>query len=268
MYPRCPQWPGNKVRRGASRAAGRQWPERLEWLEWPATPLARCGPCITEIPHLSRLQFRWRGKGVTILAVTTADPQNQIEHVERMVADKGSAMDYTVAWDDGRLTKDAFLEADGKNSIPCAFVVDANGKLACITHPLFLEAPLQGLVDGTWDAVVGQQKIDAAMPRYQQLAKEIAAGSTRSPGPSSIPRTPMSSATSTSPCVPPRRPLNGRIARTAICSTHSRASGSASRTPRRRSSFRRRPSRTTPTERSPRRCAITRSWLPTAHPAG
>ncbi len=138
------------------------------WATW-------CGPCIASMPHLSKLQATYKEKGVTVIGTTTADKNNTLAKVEAMVADKGDGMAYTVAWDDGHKTNDAYMKAAGKNGIPCAFLIDGKGKLAFIGHPATLDIPLAGVVDGTWDAAKGDEIIAAAMKQMQDVVEAVSA---------------------------------------------------------------------------------------------
>jgi len=114
------------------------------WATW-------CGPCIAGMPHLSELQRQYKDKGLTIIGVTSEDPNNSLEDVKAMVKEKGDTMGYTVAWDTKRETNNAFMRAARQNGIPCCFVVDKAGKVAFIGHPMFLDPVLEGVVAGTWD---------------------------------------------------------------------------------------------------------------------
>lgn len=125
------------------------------WATW-------CGPCIQSMPHLSDLQRQYKDK-VTIIGVTTKDSRgNTLDAVEKMVKTKGDGMDYTVAWDKDETTNDAFMDAAKQNGIPTSFVVDANGKLAWIGHPMFLDIVLEPVVAGKWDAAKGEEVIEKA----------------------------------------------------------------------------------------------------------
>jgi thiol-disulfide isomerase/thioredoxin len=98
------------------------------WATW-------CGPCIRGIPHLTELQKQYKDKGVTVIGMTAEDPNNSLSKVEKFVTDKGSEMSYTVAFDDHGKTNRAYMVAAGRNSIPSAFVVNQEGKIAWIGHP-------------------------------------------------------------------------------------------------------------------------------------
>jgi thiol-disulfide isomerase/thioredoxin len=114
------------------------------WATW-------CGPCISSMPHLSELQSEYKDKGVTIIGVTSVDPNNSLEDVEKMVEEKGDTMGYTVAWDKERKTNTAYMKAAGQGGIPCSYVVDRNGVIAYIGHPMGLDKPLEQIVAGTYD---------------------------------------------------------------------------------------------------------------------
>jgi thiol-disulfide isomerase/thioredoxin len=124
------------------------------WATW-------CGPCIASMPHLSELQKEYKDQ-VTIIGVTSKDPGNPLAKVQEMVEAKGPGMGYTVAWDTERQTYDAYMKAAGQNGIPTSFVVDREGRIAYIGHPMWLDLPLEGLTKGTWNPEEGKAKIKAA----------------------------------------------------------------------------------------------------------
>ena len=126
------------------------------WATW-------CGPCIAGMPHLSHLQKQYKDKGLTIIGVTSEDPNNSLEGVRAMVKEKGDTMGYTVAWDTERKTNTAFMRAARQNGIPCSFVVDKGGKIAFIGHPMFLDPILEKVVAGTWDYSTDPAKMDKLM---------------------------------------------------------------------------------------------------------
>jgi len=138
------------------------------WATW-------CGPCIQSMPHLSALQRQYKAKGVTIIGVTSADPDNDLTAVEAMVEAKGEGMDYTVAWDSGQKTKDAYMKAAGRRGIPCSFVVDGAGKIAYIGHPMFLDVPLEQVQAGTWDIEKGNAAIEEAQGKLAEIQKAVRA---------------------------------------------------------------------------------------------
>lgn len=114
------------------------------WATW-------CGPCIAGIPHLTHTQAKHKGAGLTIVSVTSKDSRNTLEAVEKFVAEQGDKMGYTVAWDTERQTNAAWMKAGGQNGIPCAFIVDKNGKVAYIGHPMEMDDALAEILEGKHD---------------------------------------------------------------------------------------------------------------------
>jgi thiol-disulfide isomerase/thioredoxin len=138
------------------------------WATW-------CGPCIASMPHLSALQKQYGDKGLTIIGVTSKDPRNSLAKVEEMVKAKGDTMGYTVAWDESRATSRAYMEAAGRQGIPCSFVVDKQGTIAYIGHPMWLDLPVAGVIAGTWDAEAGSKRLrelEGKLSDLGELAQE------------------------------------------------------------------------------------------------
>ena len=142
------------------------------WATW-------CPPCRTSIPHLSSLQQEYKDKGVTIIGVTSKDPNNSLEQVNAMVKDFGDRMNYHVAFDEGRKTNDAYMKAAKQNGIPTAFIVDREGKLAWIGHPMAMDKVLGAVVAGKWNDAERQKLADAEKAEAQlgsQLGEAFQSG--------------------------------------------------------------------------------------------
>ncbi|MCC6675994.1 MAG: redoxin family protein [Phycisphaerales bacterium] len=135
------------------------------WATW-------CGPCKTSIPHLTELQKKYKDKDVRIIGANVWEQYNDktLEKVEKFVADFGEKMEYTVAYDGKSKTIDkAYMKAAGQDGIPTAFIVDREGRVAYIGHPMEMDEPLAKIVDGKFD-------IDAAKKDFaDREAKEKAA---------------------------------------------------------------------------------------------
>lgn len=133
------------------------------WATW-------CPPCKTSIPHLTKLQKEH--KDVTFIGVTGSErkassgPDNRLPNLEKFVKEQGDKMDYRVAYDQDREMVKDWMDAAGKNSIPTAFIVDTEGKIAWIGHPMAMEEPLKEALDH------GKHKKDDKKPAAKDKSKE------------------------------------------------------------------------------------------------
>ncbi|MBX7246650.1 MAG: redoxin domain-containing protein [Candidatus Sumerlaeaceae bacterium] len=110
------------------------------WATW-------CPPCRTSIPHLTKLQKEFKDKGVVIVGIS-AEPA---EVVKSFVQKQGDTMDYAVAVDNGRATNRAYMELFGEEGIPTAFIVNKEGKIVWVGHPMEMDTPLEEIVTGNYD---------------------------------------------------------------------------------------------------------------------
>ena len=131
------------------------------WATW-------CGPCITQIPHLSEVQARHRDH-VTVIGVSNEDPRNDLEKVRKFVQARGDGMAYRVAFDAERNTAESWMRAAERNGIPCTFLVDGEGDIAWIGHPMWLDLALERVLAGTWDPVEGAKEIAAIEQSFRDV---------------------------------------------------------------------------------------------------
>ena len=124
------------------------------WATW-------CGPCIQIMPHVGDLQDEYREKGVTFIGFASEANDTEAK-VSAYIAKHGAKLGYTFAFDSGSETHSAYMKASGQNGIPCSFVVDKQGKIAYIGHPLFLDVVLPKVLDGSWDPKSGSEALAAA----------------------------------------------------------------------------------------------------------
>jgi thiol-disulfide isomerase/thioredoxin len=141
------------------------------WATW-------CGPCIAAMPHLSELQKEFKDKGVTVIGVNVWEDKeftaDTLKGVEEFVTAKGDGMAYTVAYDGAaRKMDEGYMKAAGMNGIPSSFLVDKDGKIAWIGHPMWMDTPLEEVVNGTWDPVKGPEKIKAAQKSLSDIRKTM-----------------------------------------------------------------------------------------------
>lgn len=149
------------------------------WATW-------CGPCVASIPHVDALHRKFKDKGLVVVGQNVFEQDDKA--VPGFVKNMGSKMSYRVALED-RSVKDGFmatrwLKAAGQNGIPCAFVVNKQGKIAFIGHPMnlkeeLLERLLGEASSGPAAAVAAPAAPD---PRVDELAatarKQLGSGRT------------------------------------------------------------------------------------------
>src|SRR5258707_886032 len=80
------------------------------------------GPCVGAIRHISGLQERYRGGGVGVVGIDSAEPDGAAK-VPPFVARFGERMNYRVAVDDYTGAKDgrtytAWVKASGEDGLP------------------------------------------------------------------------------------------------------------------------------------------------------
>lgn len=136
------------------------------WATW-------CGPCKTSIPHLTELAKKYKGKasftGISVWEnKSSATDTSYYKKVEEFVKTMGPKMDYNIAIDGpAGVVSDTWMKAAGQNGIPTAFVVNQQGKVAWIGHPMAeLDEVVGKVIDGTYD-VAAEAKRQAEEKRKQ-----------------------------------------------------------------------------------------------------
>ena len=144
------------------------------WATW-------CGPCKASIPHLNALYQQYKGK-VTVIGqdVSEEDEGGVAPFVKKM----GTNMTYRVALDDkSKNPKGAmsttWMEAADQNGIPTAFIVNQQGRIAWIGHPMTMTAKLwDDILSGHYDltkAAADYDKAEANQARMQELQTKFIA---------------------------------------------------------------------------------------------
>lgn len=143
------------------------------WATW-------CGPCIRSIPHLTELQKKY--PQITFIGVSVWE--NSQSDVKPFVDRMGEKMAYRVALDqvpaggtgdEGAMAK-AWMQAAGQGGIPTAFVVNGEGKIAWLGHPMAMDEPLAKIAAGKWDlqaAAAEKRKEQETRVKLQAFQREF-----------------------------------------------------------------------------------------------
>ncbi|MEY3021673.1 MAG: Thiol-disulfide oxidoreductase ResA [Planctomycetota bacterium] len=137
------------------------------WATW-------CGPCIAAMPHLSEIQRKHPEVRIVSMAASERGESEdaKIEKVRAFVENKGDTMGYRVAYvgDRAKMSR-PWMEAAGQSGIPCSFIVDREGMIAWIGHPMSMDKPLEAVVAGTWNVEEAAKQAKA-----ERAARELQRG--------------------------------------------------------------------------------------------
>jgi thiol-disulfide isomerase/thioredoxin len=104
------------------------------WATW-------CGPCKVSIPHLNELHEKFKDKGLVVIGQDCWE-RDETE-VAPFIKTMGAQMTYRVALDDKSNDKEGamagtWMKAAGRDGIPSAFVINKQGRIEWIGHPMEL----------------------------------------------------------------------------------------------------------------------------------
>jgi thiol-disulfide isomerase/thioredoxin len=146
------------------------------WATW-------CGPCRQSIPHLNETHLKYKDKGLVVIGQDCSEPNDN--KVADFVKSMGEKMTYRVALDDKSSNTNGamsvnWMQAAGQHGIPTAFIVDKQGTIAWIGHPMGMkEEVLDQVLAGTYDvhkAAVQYEKEQKAMAQMQEFNTLVGKG--------------------------------------------------------------------------------------------
>jgi thiol-disulfide isomerase/thioredoxin len=145
------------------------------WATW-------CGPCRTSMPHLSDLARKYKDD-VTVIAVSiwedtkdrAGNPHDPTPEVREFVEKMGDKMDFHVAYGGPEGPMEAsWMRAANRNGIPSSFIVDREGRIAWIGHPMKLDETLEQVVKGKFDPRAEADRA-AKQADFERKGREMAA---------------------------------------------------------------------------------------------
>src|SRR5262249_17993631 len=116
-------------------------------------------------------------KDVTFIGVSIWE--NDAKDVKPFVKEMGDKMDYRVAVDkvpeggkgaEGAMSK-AWMQAAAQDGIPTAFIVNGDGKVAWIGHPMEVDKPLADVVAGKWDLATVSAQFKREQAEKRKLSR-------------------------------------------------------------------------------------------------
>jgi thiol-disulfide isomerase/thioredoxin len=137
------------------------------WATW-------CGPCIQAMPHLAELSKEHEKAGLVVFPVTTVGRGNSLDAIQAFVTKRGPGFGFPFAVCENEGMEEAWMQAAGADGIPTSFVVDKEGKIAFIGHPMELDDVLPMVLDGTWkgeESLKAIRALDEEMEAIQEKAK-------------------------------------------------------------------------------------------------
>jgi thiol-disulfide isomerase/thioredoxin len=141
------------------------------WATW-------CGPCRSSMPHISKVQEQYAGRGVTVLSISDEDESTVREFLAKPEWNEKTR--YTLGTDPDASTKEQYMKPAQQRGIPCSFIVK-DGVVQWIGHPMSMDAPLEAVVAGTWDVPAAKTAFisDLALAQAQRgLMSKMAAART------------------------------------------------------------------------------------------
>lgn len=99
-----------------------------------------CLPCKASIPQMTQMQRTHADLTLICIAgsehTKKGEPDTRLTKLSDFVKSQGAAMGYRVAYDSTPTMSQSWLQAAGVRGIPSGFIVDGEGRIACIGHPL------------------------------------------------------------------------------------------------------------------------------------
>src|SRR5205085_1881951 len=133
------------------------------------------------IPHLNEVYGRFKDKGLIVIGQDVWERDEKL--VPGFVKEMGAKMTYRVALDSkkdkedkGRMAETWMVAAE-QNGIPAAFLVDKEGRIAWIGHPMGLEdKTIEAVLEGKYDlkkAALAYAEEQANEKKMQAVYQEV-----------------------------------------------------------------------------------------------
>ncbi|MBL8067796.1 MAG: TlpA family protein disulfide reductase [Armatimonadetes bacterium] len=129
------------------------------WATW-------CGPCIESIPHLNDLSLKLKGKAEFVGVNIWDEEDGQDARISGFVKKMAAKMSYRVAVDTPQMDMTSkWMEASYSDGIPTAFIINQEGLVAWIGHPMEIETPLMQVVEKKFDITAARTAREAEVKK-------------------------------------------------------------------------------------------------------
>ncbi len=114
------------------------------WATW-------CQYCIQSMPELSTLAELYKDN-VTVLGINIFEKKStSIERITSFVDSMGKRMNFNVAVEESNFMATNWLYNSGEQGIPTIYIVNGEGRIAWIGHPIDFDKALEKVVTNNWD---------------------------------------------------------------------------------------------------------------------
>ncbi|MEO1616404.1 MAG: redoxin family protein [Planctomycetota bacterium] len=132
------------------------------WATW-------CAPCIKAMPHLSDIAKQYENDGLEVVALTSS-VGNPKDAVQAFVEKRGKDLHFRFGFCATDDIEKSFMQAAGKQAIPCSFVIDRKGKIAYIGLPHDLDYVISRVAKNKWR---GQADVDELENMNQSIGNLV-----------------------------------------------------------------------------------------------
>ncbi|UFW71524.1 TlpA disulfide reductase family protein [Bradyrhizobium sp. WU425] len=141
------------------------------WASW-------CGPCVGAMPHLIELQAKYKDEGLEIVGVAATEQAPTADEartkLDAWLTEKFSNLNYRIGFDSTGEMNKLWMDASSSLGVPTSFVVDRDGHIAFIGHPIQLDEVLPKIINGTWRGSYQAKAADAKrIATNERIAREL-----------------------------------------------------------------------------------------------
>ncbi len=142
------------------------------WSTW-------CGPCIEQIPHLNELAKKY-AKDVVVIGIADRERAETIEErlgtVTQFLETNKPAQEYLIGFDGTGQMHTNWQMASGARGIPNVYIIDRDGTVAFMDHPVYLDLdkignPIKQIVEGTWKGSKAQAANERRALKQKKMIK-------------------------------------------------------------------------------------------------